>query len=89
MDAPAAPVSRFQYRNPLAGASELARSHQACGTGTDDNDMVWLPLSHAGVSLEIRILQPIPQPNGAAFQHLAALKRHPPDRRSALGLRLS
>jgi hypothetical protein len=40
MDAPAASVSRFQYRDPLAGASELAHSHQACGTCTDDNDMV-------------------------------------------------
>jgi hypothetical protein len=40
MDAPAASVSRFQYRDPLAGTPELARGDQACGTGTDDNDMV-------------------------------------------------
>jgi len=46
MDAPAASVS--QYRYPLANASEFARGHQACGTGSDDDDMVCVLFGHAG-----------------------------------------
>ena len=37
-----------QYRYPLANASEFARGHQACGTGSDDDDMVCVLFGHAG-----------------------------------------
>ena len=40
MDAPAAPVSRFQYRHLPAGKCEFAGGHQACGARADDDDMV-------------------------------------------------
>ena len=46
MDAPAASFS--QYRYPLANASEFARGHQACSTGSDDDDMVCALFGHAG-----------------------------------------
>src|ERR1700676_2263773 len=43
MDAPAAPVSRFQHRHLPAGTSEFAGGHQACSACADYDDvaLVW------------------------------------------------
>jgi hypothetical protein len=41
MDAPAAPVSRFEDRHALARAPELAGSDQTRGACADDHDMAW------------------------------------------------
>jgi hypothetical protein len=46
MDAPAAPISRFQYCHPLARTSKLAGSHQACRTCANDNGMSWTRSHH-------------------------------------------
>jgi len=46
MDAPAASVTRFQYGHLLASASELARGHQARGTGADDDNLVRILVGH-------------------------------------------
>jgi hypothetical protein len=42
MDAPAAPVSRFQYRHLPARTSEFAGGHQASRACADDDDAVWM-----------------------------------------------
>ena len=47
MDAPAAPVSRFQYCHLPARTPEFAGGHQTCGTRADHDDMVWMMTSHA------------------------------------------
>ena len=54
MDAPAASVSQYPY--PLANASEFARGHQACSTGSDDDDMVCALFGHLVASLEFRVI---------------------------------
>src|ERR1700676_1048888 len=46
-DTPAASVSRFQYGDLLARPPELAGGHQACGAGTDNDDVVWIRSGHA------------------------------------------
>jgi hypothetical protein len=46
LDAPAAPVARFQERHRLAGAPKLAGSHQARSARADDHEMVVTRRSH-------------------------------------------
>src|SRR5262245_26730997 len=46
VDAPAASVTRFQYCHLLASVSELARGHQARGTGANDDNLVRMLVGH-------------------------------------------
>jgi hypothetical protein len=39
LNAAATPVPRLQDRNPLAGARQLARGHEAGGPGAGDHDV--------------------------------------------------
>jgi hypothetical protein len=42
MDAAAASIARFEYRDPLARPPELAGGHQTRGSGADDYDVFCL-----------------------------------------------
>src|SRR5882724_6286210 len=46
VDAPTASVSRLQNRHPLSRAAEFACGHQARGTCSDNDDMLWAWKSH-------------------------------------------